>query len=483
MTIDLRVSEGDWTALRKQFSSSFRSGFPPETGAIGLVGESCTIHRQELLLAKVCWPQPGDITTASNGALVFGSGYLRRAHLAMRAQRLTGLVTFHTHPGADRSVDFSPFDDCQDPLLIENLIELEPQTRLLSVVVGKSSQRARVWSTPVRSQPLDRLFVLGETFAELPLTGQPAAPVPSPAALFDSALSLTGEGALARLARLTVAVVGVSGTGSLVAELLLRAGCKHLLLIDDDITEVRNLNRILHARQRDATRREPKVAVVRRGLVSAGLGCRVDIIRGSVLDRDVLARLRDADVIVGCVDQAYPRQLLGEFAFQYLRPYIDVGTEIGGDEQGIVALNARVNYVAPGRPCLQCTGLVTARQLRFESLSFQERQREIALGYSDDLVLKQPAVMDLNMRAASLGALLLRHLLQPFLLQPLPVTIMENVVTYTILAQHQARAASPTCSLCQRNSAAGYGDCGPALGLTGASLEAVLGPRPADEAD
>ena len=31
--------------------------------------------------------------------------------------------------------------------------------------------------------------------------------------------------------------------------------------------------------------------------------------------------------------------------------------------------DARVNYVAPGRWCLRCTGLVTPRRLEFESLT------------------------------------------------------------------------------------------------------------------
>jgi hypothetical protein len=73
-------------------------------------------------------------------------------------------------------------------------------------------------------------------------------------------------------------------------------------------------------------------------------------------------------------------------------------------------------------------GVVTPRQLNFESLSAEERERVRAQGYSDDLVIEQPAVMDLNMRAASNGMMILRHLLQPFLLAPLPVMILENVV-------------------------------------------------------
>ena len=106
-----------------------------------------------------------------------------------------------------------------------------------------------------------------------------------------------------------------------------------------------------------------------------------------------------------------------------------------------------------GHWCLRCTGLINARRLAFESLTGPERKRRIAQGYSDDLLLKQPAVMDLNMRAASLGMMLLRHLLQPFLLTPLPVTLAENLVTYNMKPVAGVRARNEACDICQVNPA------------------------------
>lgn len=79
--------------------------------------------------------------------------------------------------------------------------------------------------------------------------------------------------------------------------------------------------------------------------------------------------------------------------------------------------------------------------------------------YSDDLVIDQPAVMDLNMRAASNGMMILRHLLQPFLLTPMPVTILENMVTYSLKAIREPKALNRHCLVCQANSKAAYGDC------------------------
>jgi hypothetical protein len=169
--------------------------------------------------------------------------------------------------------------------------------------------------------------------------------------------------------------------------------------------------------------------------------------------------------------------MLCEFAYRYQRPYIDVGSEIGGDEQGIVSVDARTSYISPGRPCLQCAGIVTPRQLHFESLCAGERERVRKLGYSDDLVIDQPAVMDLNMRAASFGMMVLRHLLQPFLLTPLPVMMLENMVTYSLRAIREARALDPTCPVCQANRRSGYGDCAPQLGLDKETVLSIMGRR------
>ncbi|HZZ80570.1 MAG TPA: ThiF family adenylyltransferase [Gemmataceae bacterium] len=469
------MTDADWQRLRDQFKVSFRSGRCPETGAIGILGENQASDRREFILTKLLLPEPGDVKIAAHDHLVFNSSYIRRAHLEMRAQRLAGLVFIHTHPMADTHVSFSMYDDREEPLLVENLQELEPSTRVVSVVFGKASQRGRLWVNPTRSEDLGRLIIIGEAISHRLLNGRPEPPAPAPAAIFDRGRALTSAGALGILSGLTVAVIGASGTGSLICELLARAGCRHILLIDDDVIKVINLNRVLYATQLDVERKTPKVEVIRRGIETLGLGCRVEPVMGNILDRDILVRLREADIMIGCVDRGFPRHVLCEFAYRYCRPFIDVGSEIGGDEKGIVSVDARTSYVAPGRPCLQCAGIVTSRQLHFESLCAAERERVLRLGYSDDLVIEQPAVMDLNMRPASFGMIVLRHLLQPFLLTPLPIMMLENMVTYAMRAVREPRVLDPNCSICQTNRRAGYGDCGPPLGLEKDALLAIIG--------
>jgi hypothetical protein len=464
--LNLRVSAADWDGLRKHCAPSFRGLRDTEFGTIGLLGKRVVDGSlKELIIARILWPERGDVIAHPHCALTFSSRYLRRAHMAMREEGLAGLLTVHTHPMSDTNVGFSGYDDRQDPLLMDNLVELWPGTWLSSLVLGARSQMGRLWVSPTKREELATLVSVGERLRYLPLNGKPVQPAPKPSEIFDRAKAITGNGALAQLSRRTAVVAGASGTGSLVCELLARGGSKRIMTIDHDVVKDANLNRILYATREDAQLRRPKVEVLKRGIESLGLDCEIEPVVGSILNSTVLKRLNEADFIFGCVDKDFPRMILCQYAYQYRVPYIDVGAEIGGDDEGIVSTDARANYVAPGRWCLRCTGLINPRRLAFESLTGPERKRRIALGYSDDLMLKQPAVMDLNMRAASMGMLILRHLLQPFLLDPLPATLAENLVTYNMKPLATARAKNELCDICRSNPTAGFGDCGVSIGL------------------
>lgn len=465
--INLRIAESVWQRLRRHVAPSFRGRRDTEYGAIGVLGTRANLdgRLRELVVADIVWPEPGDVISRPRNALVFSSRYVRRAHMLARKNALAGIIAFHTHPMATSEVGFSIYDDGQDPQLIGNLQELHPGTWLSSVVLGETSQQGRLWTSPSEEAALTSLISIGERLIYFPLNGRPAPLSPAPSEIFDRGRALTGSGALARLSNMTIVVVGASGTGSLICELLARAGCRRIIVIDHDIVKPSNLNRILYATADDAKHKRTKVDVLKRGIEALRLDCDVIAVPGSILDNHVLRYLNSADLIFGCVDKDYPRVIMCKYAYQYLVPYIDIGAEIGGDDEGIVSTDARANYVGPGRWCLRCTGLVTRRRLAFESLTAIERKRKVALGYSDDLLLKQPAVMDLNMRAASAGMMFLRHLLQPFLLEPLPVTLGENFVTYNVKALTVPKFGDDKCNICCVNPCSGYGDCGEKIGL------------------
>ena len=170
---------------------------------------------------------------------------------------------------------------------MENLQELDPATRLVSVVLGKSSHCGRLWLRPHEARPLGRQVVVGERLVYRCLDGQAEGPPPPPSAVFDRGLALTGAGAMGILSSLTVAVIGASGTGSLVCELLARAGCQRILLIDDDVIKDINLNRILYATRRMPTGKPQRWRCCARNR-GAGPWMPGRTRAGNVLDREVL---------------------------------------------------------------------------------------------------------------------------------------------------------------------------------------------------
>jgi molybdopterin-synthase adenylyltransferase len=446
--MNIRISEGHWQQVRGLTDLSFLSGikYPPETGCILLVAHNDHFARPSLLVADVLPPEPGDFSRQASGALTFSSDFLRRALLCVRQRGLQGFITVHTHPFSDDVVCFSPYDDANDPDLMANLHELQPSGMFGSMVLGKRTACARLW---LRGEPiyLDALIVTGEQLSVLSLNGAPTTPPADSAALFDRSAAITGNGALFWLSQLRVGLIGASGTGSLMNELLMRAGVGEIIIFEFDDADETNLNRVLHLRRQDAKAHVNKGERLAAVVAETSMPTTVTVVEsGDIRDANVADELRGCDLVVGCVDRDWPRLILCEVAYQYLIPYIDLGTEIGACDTEIQSIDSRVSHVGPGRPCLFCSGVINAERIRLEGCEDEERSRIHSMGYSKDVDLKAPAVMDVNMRAASTAMLIIRHLLQPFLATPLPHSIKETVTNLNSKALRFQ--SSPTCIVC-----------------------------------
>ncbi len=457
----LRISGQHNREMLKLAATSFLEGvdFPPEDGCLLLVGHNSHDRRPSLLVREVLAPLEGDVKEQEHGAITFANRYLRRALLRVRELGLAGFLTVHTHPGCDTYVGFSPYDDSNDPELMENLYELQPTGVFGSLVLGRRAIAGRLWlANEDKFVALEGMVIIGERLESLPLNGRLEDSSQTPSAIFDRSLALTGNGALARLSRMRVAVVGSSGTGSLMMELLLRAGVGEIVVFEFDVIKDHNLNRILYARRCDADANVGKAKRLKEALNETVLPTEITVIEGGDITIEKVAlELRGCDFIFGCVDNRdWPRLVMTEVAYQYLIPYVDLGTEIGIDDLGVQSLDSRVSYVSPGRACLLCSGIVSDERVRIEGLEPIEKARVLAMGYTKDVRLDAPAVMDLNMRAASYAMLVLRHLLQPFLDTPLPTHIKEGLTNYSI--KRVQIVAREDCHICRPGGRLAFGD-------------------------
>jgi hypothetical protein len=247
-----------------------------------------------------------------------------------------------------------------------------------------------------------------------------------------------------RIRDLVVAVVGAGGTGSPVAEQLVRTGVEELVLIDPDVIDHEsNVRRIVGSHLSDVAVRRTKVDVVGRHLRSLGLETAVSELPHDIREEGVVRRLLDCDVVINTTDTQSSRALLNQVAYQYWLPVIDVGVRVGTKKSGAISgMPVEIRLLLPDNGCLWCRrGTLDSQAIYEENLPSEERQRLAAEGYVQGLGQPQPSLTPLNYLASAVAAVTLVKLYsgQPISSASVVFDVWEQFV-------HPLRAeADPTC--------------------------------------
>ena len=126
---------------------------------------------------------------------------------------------------------------------------------------------------------------------------------------------LVGEDGIARLSSARVAVIGVGGVGGYAAEMIVRAGVGHILILDSDEVSVSTRNRQLLAL--NSTVGRPKCQVLKERLLD--INPDLDIV---TVEKFIIAEGAVPDS--GFEDASgTPSQLLGAYEFDYVVDAID----------------------------------------------------------------------------------------------------------------------------------------------------------------
>jgi len=220
------------------------------------------------------------------------------------------------------------------------------------------------------------------------------------------------------LNQLSVAVIGCSGTGSLVVEQLARSGVGHLVLVDPDRVEEKNLNRIVNTTIEDAKLGRNKVDVVADAVTRMGLGTIVEAMPDNLMSPRAIRRVASCDLLFGCVDGAEGRFLMNKLATFYSMPYIDVGVRLEADGMGgISQICGTVHYLQPGGSSLVSRGAITMDAVEAEGLKRtnpEAYQSQVKSKYIKGVQEDRPAVISVNMHYSSLAVIELLARLHPF---------------------------------------------------------------------
>lgn len=369
-----------------------------EAAAILLCRKPAEELRQRLLVRDAVLVPYADCARRTPDQIVWPGAWIETAIDAAETDDLA-LVLIHSHPSG--LFAFSSVDDASDRHVIPGLFQALGPLHGSAVMTRDGAVLARLYGPDMRARAVDLVSVVGDDISFwwndcARLTGHVARP-----------LAFTGA-MTQELARLTAVVIGVSGTGSIVAEQAARLGFGHVVMIDFDRIEHRNLNRILNATTADADSRALKVEMFAAAIRSHRADDVPVAVSASVATREAVLAASAGDVLFCCVDTLEARQITDLISAAFLIPLIDVGVVVpvrkAGPGVAIADVCGRVDYIQPGGSSLQDRGIYSPETLRAEYLrraAPEAHRQELEAGYIKGLIEEAPAVITLNMRAAA----------------------------------------------------------------------------------
>jgi molybdopterin/thiamine biosynthesis adenylyltransferase len=384
-----------------------------EAVALALCGRYQHSNLTKLLISEV-FCIPIDQCKRGNDFIIWSTDFLI-PFLKKAQRRGMAILKIHSHPGGFDQ--FSETDDLSDRELFPSVFGWidgdEPHASAVMLPDGRIF--GRVFLPDNTCHPLNKVLIAGDRIQ----IWTDETPTDVVYEVGQRTAQAFGEHSYNLLRRLKIGVVGCSGTGSPVIEQLARLQVGHLVLVDPDVMEKKNLNRILHSTLDDALAHRPKVEVLAEGVRAMQLGTNVTHIQANLYnDLDLLHELAGCDVLVGCMDSVDGRFLLNTLATFYLVPYIDMGVKLQADgEGGIDHISGAVHYLQPGKSSLMTRGMYdekdvrSASEYRKDPKAFAERVQH---DYFRDIPVNRPAVISVNMMVAANAVCELLNRLHPF---------------------------------------------------------------------
>ena len=384
--------------------------------------------RTTALLEHLILPREGERNVHGNAS--FEPLYLERA-MSEAAASGTGLALLHSHPRGRGWQGMS-----KDDIKAEqgNAGAVFGATGLPFVgltLAGDGAWSARFWErTAPRTYPgagCASVRVAGDSLRTTFM--DKLAPVPRVTEQQIRTSSAWGEESQADLVRLRAGVVGAGSVGGMIAESLARTGFEDITLIDFDIVEKHNLDRLNYATMRDVGRVKVELLAEFLHMRATAANFRVEPVVAAVYEEKGYRAALDCDLLFSCVDRPWGRYVLNLIAYSHLIPVIDGGIRARTNRLGkLAAADWRAHTATIGRPCLQCLGQYDPGHVQLEREGMLDDPKYID-GLPQDHPLKsRENVFAFSMACASLQTLQMLALVLSPLDQPNPGSQLYHFV-------------------------------------------------------
>ncbi len=343
---------------------------------------------------------------------------VQRHILRLAAEEGLSQIDWHSHPGESPIIGFSSIDDHHEKRLAKYLNKKIPETFYASVVMNQNALDARIWQ--INGQKVESTVIEsikhGDFTDQRPYSLKREILVNKHEMIderFSRQVLAFGIGLQERLRQCRIGIIGVGGLGGIIVEMLSRMGASHWVLVDDDVSEGSNLNRLPGSTQKDVYNQTLKVNLAQRNIFRANPYASVKGLPLSVLDPRSIQALKSCDLLIVSTDNHSSRLVANRISVQYLIPLIHVGVNIDIDnERKITDISGEYACPSLGEWCLQCSGIIDSQMAGWELADEGLRTTLKETGYVKNT--PAPAVYHLNGTVASLAVAEIHNFLFPY---------------------------------------------------------------------
>jgi molybdopterin-synthase adenylyltransferase len=298
-----------------------------------------------------------EIGRGENGSVLAWSSQFNSSVLARAIDIHCTPVLVHSH--GSPAPGFSDDDRRKERPLFGAFSRILGDTPTGTLLLGQSDAAGSFWRDGRNESPFRALVITGETIETLPAATKELARVSAPRERLSRQSVAIGPASDRKLSDATVAIVGLSGGGSHVLQQLAHQGVGTLIVVDDELVDQTNLGRLVGARQEDIdTILKVDVAV----RVATGVDREFEVVRvpERFPSQRTIDALKEAEIIVACLDRFDARAALNAFARRYLIPLVDIGITIRSNAERLASANGQLIVAVPGEPCMRCWFLTDA---------------------------------------------------------------------------------------------------------------------------
>jgi proteasome lid subunit RPN8/RPN11 len=455
MRYSITFAEEDYQSLAGHLH---QPGFT-EQGAYLLCSLSITELESRLLVREVIPVRSEEVISASSNHMEIAPQSFMRAMKRADTKHLS-FVFVHSHPYGPPSHSLQ--DDITEASLFRTAYTRIAGQAIHASIVSSGIDRpqGRVWHPNGSTSPIKVIRVIGNRFRFI----HRIQPNDMSTEIFDRQVRAFGTEIQQLLAALHIGIVGNGGTGSAVAEQLIRLGAGRLSLFEGQTLEASNVTRVYGSRLSDVD--QPKVQIIERLAKEIGFGTEVTLFPKHITDSQTAKALRNCDVIFGCTDDEWGRSILSKFAIDYYIPIFDMGVKIDSNEGTIISVQGRVTTLLPGAACLFCRGRITAEGVRaqvIESCNPEQAEELRRQQYAPELQGNAPAVIAFTSAIASTAISELLHRLIGFMGSD---RVSSEIIHFFDQSRIRTNHLTPTDDCyCGDKERWGLGDQQPFLGM------------------